>query len=200
VSLQETKSWDIIEKGIVQLIQCCNNGGCDFTTDILAGIHSLSKPLNRAIISERSSISGAAIELVTTLSQRLGPSFEPLLSLFISTLLGLCARTNKVFTKRAKECVFAVIRDTQSPSILPYLAESASHKSASVRLVAAEGVLAYLNSFKTPAIKITTHLARLLGDVMKSTLRDVSADVRKAGAKIFEIYKTLLPHRVERLV
>lgn len=105
-----------------------------------------------------------------------------------------------MFTKRAKECVFAVIRDTQSPSILPYLAESASHKSASVRLVAAEGVLAYLNSFKTPAIKITTHLARLLGDVMKSTLRDVSADVRKAGAKIFEIYKTLLPHRVERLV
>lgn len=200
VSLEETEeSWDKIEQGIVQLTQCCNNGGCDFATEMVAGIRSLSRPINHAMNSERSRLSGSAIELMNALLAGLGSSFEPLVSLFMPTLLGLCGRTNKVFTSRAKACILAVIENTQLPSILPYLADSLTQKSAFLRLVAAEGVLACLNCFNPPDIEKDTR-ARLIEDIIKLTARDASADVRRAGKMIFEAYKALLPDRVERLV
>ncbi|KAG1765490.1 clasp N terminal-domain-containing protein [Suillus placidus] len=200
VSLEETEeSWDKIEQGIVQLTQCCNNGGCDFATEMVAGIRSLSRPINHAMNSERSRLSGSTIELVNALLAGLGPSFEPLVSLFMPTLLGLCGRTNKVFTSRAKACILVVIENTQLPSILPYLADSLTQKSAFLRLVAAEGVLACLNCFNPPDIEKDTR-ARLIEDVIKLTARDASADVRRAGKLIFEAYKALLPDRVESFI
>ncbi|OAX33236.1 hypothetical protein K503DRAFT_664032, partial [Rhizopogon vinicolor AM-OR11-026] len=78
-----------------------------FPTEMLAGIRSLARPLNVAISSKRSRLSGAAVESVTALG--LGLSFQPIMPLFFSSLIGLCARTNKVFTRRAKACIFAAI-------------------------------------------------------------------------------------------
>lgn len=200
VSLEETEeSWDKIEQGIVQLTHCCNNGGCDFATEMVAGIRSLSRPINHAMNSERSRLSGSTIELVKALLTGLGSSFEPLVSLFMPTLLGLCGRTNKVFTSRAKACILAAIENTQSTSILPYLADSLTQKSVSLRVVAAEGVLACLNCFNPPDIEKDTR-ARLIEDVIKLTARDASADVRRVGKLIFEAYKALLPDRVDSFI
>ncbi|OAX40756.1 hypothetical protein K503DRAFT_781174 [Rhizopogon vinicolor AM-OR11-026] len=196
VSVQETgASWNTIEQGIIQLIQCCKNGGCAFVTEMIAGIRSLSKPLNNAMNSGRSGLSGATIELINALSVGLGPTFKPLLPIFIPTLLGLCARANKVYTSRAKVSIFAMIKHTQSSSILPYLAASVHNKSPSLRLVAAEGVLAYLN-FNT-SNDTCTHL---IEDVIQSTSEDTSAVVRAVGKTIYEAYKALLPDSVQSVI
>ncbi|OJA10431.1 hypothetical protein AZE42_10465 [Rhizopogon vesiculosus] len=196
VSVQETgTSWHIIEQGIIQLIQCCKNGGCTFATEMVAGIRSLSKPLNTAMNSERSRLSGATIELITALSVSLSPAFESLLSIFIPTLLRLCARTNKVYTSRAKASIFAMIKHTQSTSILPYLAASIHNKSPSLRLVAAEGVLAYLNFHTSNGTR--THL---IENVIQSTSEDASAAVRAVGKTIYKAYRALLADSVERFV
>ncbi|OJA17751.1 hypothetical protein AZE42_13598 [Rhizopogon vesiculosus] len=198
VIIQETNdSWGTIEQGILQLTECCKNGGCQLATEMIAGVRSLSRPLISAINSKRSRVSGSAIDLISTLVAGLGPSFEPLVSLFFPSLLGLCAQTSRLSTRRAKACVFAVIRGTQSPSLLPYLAEYLHHKSASLRLVVAEGILAYMNCVNP--IHIELH-ARILGDVTQLTARDASADVRKVGAEISLAYKGPLPDRVERFV
>ncbi|KAG1828948.1 clasp N terminal-domain-containing protein [Suillus variegatus] len=170
-----------------------------FATEMVAGIRSLSRPINHAMNSERSRLSGSTIELVKALLTGLGSSFEPLVPLFMPTLLGLCGRTNKVFTSRAKACILAAIENTQSTSILPYLADSLTPKSASLRLVAAEGVLACLNCFNPPDIEKDTR-ARLIEDVIKLTARDASADVRRVGKLIFEAYKALLPDRVDSFI
>ncbi|OAX40692.1 hypothetical protein K503DRAFT_659854, partial [Rhizopogon vinicolor AM-OR11-026] len=159
-----------------------------FETEMVAGIRSLSTPLNNAISSERSRLSAAAIELVSSLSAGLGPAFEPLIPLFFPTLLRLCARTNTVFTRRAKACIFNVIENTQSPLLLSYLTEYVNHKSTSLRLVAAKGVLACLN-FKP----LNDTRAHLIEGVIKSTSQDARADVRKAGENILQAYKALLP-------
>lgn len=181
------------------MTHCCINGGCEYPTEILAGVRSLSKQLIRAINSERNSLSDAAIALLAALSTGLGRSFAPLIPLFFPTLVGVCARTNKVFTNRARSCIIAVIRGTQSPSILLCLAESLNSKSSSVRLVAAEGILAYLNCVRPSAINHDTR-ASLLEGVLKLTALDASLDVRQIGEEIFRAYKALLPGRVERSV
>ncbi|OJA17825.1 hypothetical protein AZE42_06151 [Rhizopogon vesiculosus] len=189
---QKGASWDQLEQCIVRLTGCSNNGGCAFETEMVAGIRSLSTLLNNAINSERSRLLTAATELISSLSAGLGPAFEPLISLFFPALLGLCARTNTVFARRAKACIFNVIENTRSPSLLSYLTESVSHKSTSLRLVAAKGVLACLN-FKP----LNDARAHLIEEVIKSTSQDARADVRKAGEKILHVYKALLPDGAE---
>ncbi|OAX40755.1 hypothetical protein K503DRAFT_864372 [Rhizopogon vinicolor AM-OR11-026] len=117
-------SWNTVEEAIVDLIEFSNYGGCKYPITMVAGILSLSKSLIDALNSEHSSLSSSTIELITSLSEGLGPAFEPLISIFMPNLLGLCAQTNKVFASRAKACIVSVIKHTQSPSILPYVAES----------------------------------------------------------------------------
>ncbi|OJA20651.1 hypothetical protein AZE42_10607 [Rhizopogon vesiculosus] len=236
VTIQETNdSWGTIEQGILHLTECCKNGGCQFTTEMITGVVSLSRPLNSAINSKRSRVSGSAINLVSALvaglgpsfeplislffpsllglcaqttsaftrrakscvlavikdtnalAAGLGPSFEPLISLFFPSLLGLCAQTTSVFTCRAKSCVFAVIKDTKSPSLLSHLAKSLHQKSASARLVAAQGVHTYLDCCNFDDIE--NGRARLVEDCIRLTTGDVSIDVRQAGKKIAEAYE-----------
>jgi hypothetical protein len=187
-------SWDTVQQGIVQLTECCKHGGCIFAPEMIAEVLSLSKPLTNAMKSERSRLSGSAIELLIALSAGLGPAFEPLISPFFPAVLGLCARTNTVFTRRSKACVFAVIENTKLPSLLPYLTESVNHKSASLRQVAANGVIACLNCFNSH----NNARAHLIEGVIKLTARDSRADVRKAGEKISQAYDTLRPDSVDR--
>ena len=162
---------------------------------MVAAIRSLSGSLNNALNSERSRLSGSAIKLITALSAGLGPAFEPLISLFIHVLLGLCARANKLFVSRAKACIISIIEHTRSRSILSYLAGSVNHKSQSLRLAAAEGVLACLNSLKPSDPR-----ARRFEDVIKLTTRDPSPDVRATGRKISAAYKSVLSETAARLV
>ena len=167
---------------------------------MIAGIRSLSRPLNRAMNSKRIKLSGSTIELVTALLAGLGPSFEPLASIFFLSLLRLCAHTNKVLSRRAKACVFAVIRDTKSQSLFPYLAESLHHRLASVRIVATEAILAHLNCLTPSNIENDRRRARLLENLMKLASRDVNVDVRKLGKKISEAHKAQLADCSERCV
>ncbi|KAI6121656.1 clasp N terminal-domain-containing protein [Pisolithus sp. B1] len=200
VTLTETEdSWDVITDGLSSLITICHNGGCDHASDMVSGIRSLSRPLNSAMNSERSRLSGTAVDLVSALAVGLGSSFEPLVSLFVPTLLGLCGRTNRLFTSRAKSCILTIIEHTQLPSILHYLADMATQKSALQRLTAAEAVLACLNCLNPPDLEKEVR-ACLVEDFIKVTARDASPDVRKASKQIFGAYKTLMPARVENFV
>ncbi|OAX34072.1 hypothetical protein K503DRAFT_656589, partial [Rhizopogon vinicolor AM-OR11-026] len=142
-----------------------------------------------------SRLSGSAIECVTAQSACLGPLFEPLIPLFMPTLLGICSRSNKVFTRRAKACIFAIITHTPSPSILPFLVKSLDRQSTSLRLVAAEGVLTYVKSSNTPIIANDAR-ARLVENVIRVTAEDASADLRTAGKALFEAYRACLPNCV----
>ncbi|OJA17941.1 hypothetical protein AZE42_03470 [Rhizopogon vesiculosus] len=111
------------------------------------------------------------------------------------TLLELCARSNKVFTRRAKTCIFAVIIHTPSPSILPFLAKSLNSQSTSLRLVAAEGVLTYVKSPITPIVANDA-----LENVIRVTAEDASADIRTAGKTLFEAYRARLPDCVASFI
>lgn len=200
LSLIETEdSWDSIANAITQLNHLCRNGACDFPAELVVSIRTFSRPLNSAMCSERSRLSGAAINLLCTLASGLGTELEPLLPLFFPALLNLCTRTNKVLITRARACILAHIENTQLPAILPYLSEASKDKSISLRITVAEGVLACLNCFNPPDLEKEVR-ARLIEDVIRTTARDASADVRKVSRKVFEAYKVLLPGRVEKCV
>lgn len=198
--LQETEdSWETISHCINSLCDVCRNGAFDFAADLIPIIQSISRPLTNAMNSERTRLSGTAMDLVSVLASGLGAGFDPLLPIFFPVLLTLCSRTNKVVIVRARTCIFTIVEATQLPSILPYFLRSIKEKSAHLRLVAVEGTLMCMNCFNPPDLE-KERRALDIEAIIRATARDAHADVRRIGKKVFGAYKLLLPSRVERYV
>ncbi|KAF7793767.1 hypothetical protein EIP86_004888 [Pleurotus ostreatoroseus] len=189
-------SWDTIAKGVQALTNLVGRGADNIPHDILLTLRSLSHPINSAVLSERSRLSAAAVELLTTSATELGSAFDSLLPVFLPTLLSLCARTNKVFISRARTCIVAIIQSTQSPLILSYLCRSMKDKSNTLRLIIAECALACLNSFNPPDLQKEAR-SREIELLIKWAATDANAEVRKYGKQMYEAYQILLPERVE---
>lgn len=198
LNLTETEeTWDSIAKAITRLTSISSNGACKYPVDLVSALRSLSRPLNSAMCSERSRLSGAAIDLLSTLAVGLGSQMEPLLPLFLPTLLLLCTRSSKVFVTRSRACILTFIDNTQLPSILPFLVEAVKDKSISLRLSAVEGVLACLNCFNPPDLEKDVR-AKSVEDVIRATARDANPEIRKVSRAVFDAYKAVLPGRVDR--
>ncbi|KXN90916.1 Protein stu-1 [Leucoagaricus sp. SymC.cos] len=149
--------------------------------------------------SERTRLSGAALDVLSLVASGLGADFEPLLSLFFPSLLSLCGRTNKVVVTRAKACILAIVEVTQLPAILAYFIQFARDKSPTVRLVVAEGTLCCLKCFNPPDLEQECQFLAI-ETIIRNSVRDANADIRKVGKDIFQSYKLLLPSRVESFV
>ncbi|KIY43710.1 hypothetical protein FISHEDRAFT_68104 [Fistulina hepatica ATCC 64428] len=166
---------------------------------LIAHIRSLARSLNNCMASERSRLSGATIDFVSTVASSLGSDFEPLTPTFFPSLLTLCGRPNKVFVIRARSCITNIVETTQSATLLTYFLHNIKDKSATIRLACAEGTLTCLNCCNPPDLEKEARVKEIEA-LMRSTARDASADVRQVGKKIFQAYKILLPDRVDGCV
>jgi len=201
LTLEETEdTWECITKAIQSFVGTCEQGGYEAApAEVINALRNFSRPVVSAMNSERTRLCVAAIDLLVSTATGLGREFEQLLTLFMPPLLSLCGRTNKVVINRARTCIITIIESTQLASVLPYFLQNIKDKSASLRLVVAEGTLACLNSCNPPDLERESR-ARDIENIIRGTARDANADVRKLSRKIFECYKILLPDRVDRSV
>jgi CLIP-associating protein 1/2 len=200
LSLPESEeSWEEISTGLERLRRLCQLGACDHGTEIIFTFRSLHRNIVSAMNSERTRLSGAALDALGEVALSLGSDFEPILPLFFPALLSLCGRMNKVVVSRAKTCVFGIIEATQLPGILTYLVQSVNDKSPTIRLAVAEGALSCLRCFNPPDLEKES-LAFAIETIIRSTVRDANANIRKVGKDVFQSFKVVLPHRVERYV
>ena len=199
--LEETEdNWERIAKAISCFAGTCEQSGYEVApAEVINALRNFSRPIVNAMNSERTRLCCVAIDLLVSTATGLGGDFEPLLTLFMPPLLALCGRTNKVVINRARTCVVTIIQSTQLASVLPYFLQNVKDKSASLRLIVAEGTLACLNSCNPPDLEKELR-ARDIENIIRSTARDANADVRRVSRKLFECYKILLPGRVDRLI
>ncbi|KAH9929549.1 clasp N-terminal domain-containing protein [Epithele typhae] len=167
--------------------------------NLVSALRSTVRPVNSAINSERTRLSGNATDLLTMAVTALASEFEPLVPHYFPALLNLCTRTNKVFITRAKAAITALVENTHAPSIIHYSFVSITDKSVSLRLAAAETLLACLKTFNPPDLE-KEQRAKEIEAAIKATAIDASADVRKVGKQLWEAYKILLPARVHGYV
>ena len=200
LSLKESEdSWDAIATALTRLKDLVKGASAESLLDLVVALRSLSQPINGAIISERSRLSGAAIDLVSLSAAELGDHFDPLLPVFIPTVLLLCTRTNKVFLNRGRACLHTIISSTQSPAVLPLLVHNVKDKSVALRQTVAEAAVTFLNSVN-PLVLEKEARARDVETLIRVTATDANADIRRLGRQLFEAYKLLLPQRVARYV
>jgi len=198
LSLAETdETWDVISNALLRIIALSKGGACDFPTTLTTSIRSMHRSITSAVVSERSRLSSTAVECIGALAMGLGPSFDPLVPLFIPTLLSICSRPNKVFISRAKATIQTIIDQTQLISLLPYFVGALREKSVTLRLIAIESLLLCVQSLNPPDLERDARV-RDIENAMRLTAMDASADVRKVSRHVFDAYKILLPARVER--
>lgn len=198
LSLAETEeTWDTISNTLLGIMALLKGGACEYPTTLTSSIRSMYRPINSAAASERSRLSAAAVDCIAALATGLGPSFDPLVPLFIPTLLSLCSRPNKVFISRAKVALQTIIDQTQLISLLSYFAGALHDKSVTLRLIAIESVLSCVQCLNPPDLEKDAR-ARDVENSIRLTATDASAEVRKVSRNVFDAYKILLPSRVER--
>ncbi|KAL1747004.1 clasp N terminal-domain-containing protein [Schizophyllum fasciatum] len=188
-------SWNKIARAIENLSEICTENSEDYHSIVTSAVRSLSRPLTSAIISERTRLSGTAVDFVGAIATSLERNFESLVPVFIPALLTLCSRTNKVFGARAKACLAVIIEMTQLASLLPYFVQAGKDKSALLRHAAAEAGLACLNSCNPQDLEKEARI-RDIESMVRLTAKDANADVRKVGKKIFQAYQALMPDRI----
>ncbi|CAA7265510.1 unnamed protein product [Cyclocybe aegerita] len=196
--LEETEdNWEKTARSMNAFSKICTDGGYEVAgLEVVNAFRGAHRPIIGAMNSERTRLSGCALDLVNSVATAVGKDFEQLLSIFMPPLLALCGRTNKVVTNRARSVIFNVIEVAQLASVLSYFLRDIKDKSTSLRQVIAEGTLAVLNSCNPPDLEKEAR-AKEIEAIIRGTARDANADVRKVSRKIFESYKILLPSRVE---
>ncbi|CBQ70986.1 conserved hypothetical protein [Sporisorium reilianum SRZ2] len=187
-------TWQKIERALAH-IQAITRGGATKYAEFVALLKDAAAPINNALLSERTKLSGTAGDLMNSIAPRMAERFEPLVSVFVPTLLLICARTNKVAVKRAEKSLHFIVKHCRPPSVVAYLKEAIKDKGQGLRAVAAATLEVVLEHTEKE------RLARRVGDIeacIKSGATDSNPEVRQTTKRLFELYVSIWPERVEQ--
>jgi len=166
---------------------------------VVQTVKTFYQVIKQSLLSERTRLSSAALDLVHSVAAACGTDFTALISLLIPTLMILTGRTNKVVITRTKNCLITIIECCPSPALLPHFMSQLGEKSVTMRQISAECCLAYIKCCNPPDIEKETR-AQDVETIIRKTARDASADIRKISREIFGAYQILLPQRVDSCV
>lgn len=193
--LPETEhTWQKIESALLHIQAITRGGAAKFPSDLISLLRENAGPLQNSLLSERTKLSGTAGDLLNSIAPRLGEKFEPLIPVFVPTLLLICARTNKVAVKRAERSLHFIIKHCKSASIVGYLRQAMGDKGQGLRVVASAALVAVLENGERE------RLGRKASEVegcIRSGATDRDPEVRQNTKRLFELYVQLWPERVE---
>lgn len=222
---EETEhTWEQIDKALKRFQAVIRGGACKFTDDfvrqmrakeVVVGIVRSVRPSSfltlapnpsspavrrQQMETERTRLSATTLLLLSSLT-RLGPSFAPLLPLFLPPLLRLLCRTNKLYLSRAASTLSSIVVHTRLPEILKFVVgewKAEGGKSASYRTGATAVVLSMLEGGEEMAVEKDGIERRMdeLEWVIRTGATDKEQKVRAEIKKVWERYKREWPERV----
>ena len=119
----------------------------------------------------------------------------------------MLSRTNKLYVSRATACLLAIVRNTRSATVVPYLREGMDEKANSHRKGCMQGLLCALGAEEGFELESGTLVdkevlrRRYLDDVekcIKIAARDRDIEVRKLAKKAWGVYRREFEERVPR--
>lgn len=204
--LVETEdSWKKIEGAITKLDALTKAGAYKHDSYIPLLKEHAAQAIVNALLSERTRLSGAATDYVTSAAPRLAHRFDMLVATFVPPLMLCCARTNKVAFARARKCLVLIARHCQLASLLPILRDGAGDKAATLRLVSMETLNALLQIWqqhKEPNSSVGL-VERRVADIetmIRISATDRDPEVRQLSKQAFETFTEMWPDRVDECV
>lgn len=147
------------------------------------------------LLSERTKVSGTAIDLMNSVAPRLADRFEALVPIFVPSLLTICGRTNKVALGRAKKTLLLIAKHCRLASLLPLLREASKEKVPTLRVAAVETASVLVECIDLArANKRVTDVETMV----KGCATDSNPEVRQLSKRLFSAYVERWPERVEQ--
>lgn len=162
------------------------------------------------MLTERTRLSGSALDFLSTMAPRLGAKFDPLVAFILPSLLKVLTRPNKVYVTRAQSCLNLIVEHCQLPSIIPHLREAVKDKSQSLRLGATQATLQIVATWDRSMLEVREGASNLgsrrkgnvedIEMIIKETARDANPSVRQVSRQAFDQYAEIWPDRMEEYV
>lgn len=144
--------------------------------------------------SERSRLSGVAVDTLATIAPRLNYKFETLANILIPTLIKLTSRSTKIYVTRASKALQLIISQTKLTNVISHLKNFYFDKSQTMRLACIEGLLIAMEEINEQSLRFKIEDIELL---IKNSATDSNADIRNICKKIYLIYTRKFYDRVD---
>ena len=144
--------------------------------------------------SERSRLSGVAVDTLATIAPRLNYKFETLTNILIPTLIKLTSRSTKIYVTRASKALQLIISQTKLTNVISHLKTFYFDKSQTMRLACIEGLLIAMEEINEQSLRFKIEDIELL---IKNSATDSNADIRNICKKIYLIYTRKFYDRVD---
>ncbi|KAF8332746.1 uncharacterized protein EI90DRAFT_3122481 [Cantharellus anzutake] len=190
------ENWNKMERCFLTLASIVRGGAYKLEADFLPGMRSLSRPTCKAIISDRTRLSGPAVELVSVVGARLGPRFEPLIPLYLPTVLKLCTKPSKIYISRGTSCLKLLATHCRMPAIISQLRLVVVDKSQTLRIAVADALYDFLSTSSRDG---APRPGKWIDDVelmIKTFARDASPEARQFARRACASYIQLWPERM----
>ncbi|KAI9599261.1 clasp N-terminal domain-containing protein, partial [Syncephalis fuscata] len=187
------QNWMLMEEALHRL-GALSLGGAYKMPSFIPAIKSIRDSFVNSINTERTKLSGTAVELVQTLARVLRKDFIQVFDIVIPPVIRLCARTNKVFVKRAISCLDRSIQFSQLPDFLHPLAENQKAASKGMRRCTLECLNMVLH--KIPSTDLHNSHVTIVEAMLRAGLVDADADARTEARKAYDAYAKLFEQRV----
>ncbi|KAI8054448.1 clasp N terminal-domain-containing protein [Syncephalis plumigaleata] len=190
---ESEENWHQMQQAL-QRLNALSLGGAYKMPGFIPGIKSIRDSFVNSINTERTQLSGTAVELVQTLARVLRKDFIQVFEILIPPLVRLCARTNKVFVKRAMSSLERSIQFSQLPEFLSPLAEAQQSASKGLRRCSVECLKMVIQ--KIPASEFNNNHVNIIETMIRAGLVDADADSRAEARKAYEVYAKSFEQRV----
>ncbi|KAJ2402075.1 hypothetical protein GGI23_000974, partial [Coemansia sp. RSA 2559] len=155
-----------------------------------------SKYLNNAIISERTRLSGTALELVEEMARQMETRFQPVGDMVFPTVLKTCARANKVFVTRGIKCLTTVITYAHAGEQAPRVCMAATaDPNKTMRASATKLLMSMVSCCTVP--ELAPHMAAVENAISLGVI-DANPDARTTSRQTYEIYIKRFADRVDQ--
>ncbi|KAJ1981912.1 hypothetical protein H4R34_001894 [Dimargaris verticillata] len=187
-------TWRVIDDAISTLTALIRGGATAYPS-FHSELATLATPfLTDALLTERTRLSGSAVELVVVFGQAVAKPLPVLIDVFVPSLLKLCSRTNKVFVTRAKRCMVGLIATCQMTEALSQYHEALKSTNKILRECAVEFVLATIQ-VASPGTLNATHLGTVELTI-KDAIVDSAPKVRDTAKQCYKEYCQAYPVRL----
>ncbi|KAF8322200.1 hypothetical protein DL93DRAFT_2205473 [Clavulina sp. PMI_390] len=190
------ENWDRMERAFLVLASVVRGGAYKLEDDFIPGVKTLGRATTSAMLSDRSKLSGMAIEFLTTVGVRMAAKFEPLVHLYIPAVLKLCARSGKIYVSRATNCLKIFAACCRVPPLVTLMKEYVTDKSQTLRFAVVDALHELLSTSIRDGLPRRGRWVEDVEFIIKATATDANPETRKMSRKAFASYAELWPDRV----
>ncbi|KAJ2721456.1 hypothetical protein GGI07_003969 [Coemansia sp. Benny D115] len=192
--VEHEETWQQIDDALKGLISLVKAGVTKFDT-FVPTIKQADKYITSAVLSERTRLSGTALQLVEEMARSMETRFTAISELLFPPVMKTCGRANKVFVTRGIKCLTQVITYAHVPEQTPRICDAVSNDvNKTVRSSAAKLLMSIISCCTVP--ELNPHLA-VVEKAIASGVVDANPDARTTARQSYEIYIKRFSNRVE---